>query len=114
MRINDYRHHAAEEPPNRKAAKLLEKLAERAATCLFYGNMADRTRHAQRNRSRMPDHFANRPGAFIQERCTPEERELLGHLTSEKTEPDQTWLRYFDNPVSPFAAPTNWKFKWTI
>lgn len=112
MRIYDYRHHAPEDPPDRKAALLLEKLAEKA--CAYKSHFDGRLGVGRRH---PPDSFQGRPGAMIQER-PPEERELLGHLTSDHEAKCPLELRYERhlghkwNPVGgilEWSPPSIWK-----
>jgi len=100
MRIRDRRFHA-HDPLHIQAADLLQKKAG-FASC-EPGLIGDRARHHQRNREKHPDAYGNRPGAFIEKYCSPEERELLKHLRSDPDENMPAWLRW----ILPFGHPDN-------
>ncbi len=102
MRVRDRRHHA-QESPHVEAANLLEDLAGLADLDSNIGNFWDSQRYHQRNREKFPDAFGNKPGAFIEERCTPEQRELLKNLKSDPDAPLPAFFRW----LFPLGHPEN-------
>jgi hypothetical protein len=116
MKTRDRRFHS-EDPLHAQAAELLRKKAE-MASCEF-GTIGDSARHHQRNREKYPDAYGNRPGAFLERFCTPEQRELLKNLRSDPDENMPTWLRWILPPGHPdnkiggvleWSPPTIWSF----
>lgn len=116
MRIRDRRFHV-QEPLHVQAADLLREKAE-FASC-EPGLIGDQARHHQRNRETRPEAYGNRPGAFLERFCSPEQRELLKHLRSDPDETMSRWFRWIlplGHPknkicgVLEWSSPTNWTF----
>jgi len=97
------------------AARLIRKLAEQG---IIYGPhgisiYGDQSRYILRKLQQGVEFeslpWYVRPGGFIKERCTPEERELLGELTSEdvKDVPLEWWMSEDWNDA---GRGLRWKF----
>ena len=119
MRIRDRRFHTPEETFREKAAHLLESLSEKAFWEPHASSLGDNIRRQQRQRDRFPDSYGNKPGAFIEKRCSPEQREVLRHLKSDENAFLPAFFRLIlrhghpDNKVGgvlEWEAPTIWTF----
>ncbi len=112
MKITDYRHHGM--GPSDIVSQAKAFLDEIAATAMFPMGSAE---HYQRNRDKYPDHFHNRPGAWI-EKLPAEKRAILANLKSDPGGSVPRWLSWLRHPGHPdnkiggvleWSPPTVWK-----